>query len=61
MTYKIAINEEQRKVIELALRQLNQADVKPPMNIDAKHLLSLFTTLPDDEFDNPKTLHGFCY
>lgn len=61
MAYKIAINEEQRKVIELALRQLTQGDLKAPMDVDARYLLSMFTTLPDDEFDNPKTLHGFCY
>lgn len=62
--YTIRINEEQRKLISLAL--IHAIAGRHPMDVvdnEAEELASLhamFVDLPESEGEDPGAIHGFC-
>lgn len=59
-TYTIQINEEQRKILEEALKAIEpvaQRDGDEETSI----LLDMFIDLPEQEASQPEIIHGFCW
>jgi hypothetical protein len=71
MTYRIVMNEHQRKLIELALdywldcigeeaQQYGVGSITITDLEEAQILYNMTRELPDIEKEHPRTLHGFC-
>lgn len=60
--YAIHINEEQRKMIETALAQMNLNAMWPNDKAadEGELLREMFAELPKAESELPGCLHGFC-
>lgn len=62
MSYTIAINEEQRALLERSIKILSESGVlgDGPEGGEAALLVSMFKQLPLDEQEMPGVVHGFC-